>query len=399
MDRQADHSIKGFLYQFLLTVKTILTAKEHEIIVCEGIEDIDVKNGTIVNAIQCKYHESKENYTLSTVYKPILQMMSHYLGNPMMSINYQLHAYFPKEEFGAKSLSEDDIKEIFKSKNKNFKPLIESIRGKVNVAEFLKRFKFQIGLSYDDLSDEIKELAESEGFVRQEIDNLIFPNLIYIISAISVKKNADDRQITKKQLIKLLRSNKKLLVNSWMTELKEFDKVIKNKRTLLSEGLNSRSRRRAFIFSRGLSEESDYIVNFIKELINKYYSHELCKYEPLFCFDLDDDDYNKIRINLYENELVGWDGFVANKFIMSKFLLPPPITTMNNRIIKRDFHFKIINRINLDVLRSLMYDDYFIFMSDFNEIEINDSKKEIINLSNINYLNYIFQLRKGYEYD
>lgn len=75
MGRVADSTIKGFMYQFNLTLYQILKASD-DVIKVEGIvEDIDVSFNGHVTAIQCKYHEEQQKFQWSTVYKPILQMM------------------------------------------------------------------------------------------------------------------------------------------------------------------------------------------------------------------------------------------------------------------------------------------------------------------------------------
>lgn len=76
MTRTADFAIQGFLYQFNKTILEILHAPDASEVTVEGIiEDIDVVGASSIRAIQCKYHEEQQNFTLSLVYKPILQMM------------------------------------------------------------------------------------------------------------------------------------------------------------------------------------------------------------------------------------------------------------------------------------------------------------------------------------
>src|SRR4051812_5907498 len=96
MTRTADYAIQGFLYQFNKTLQEILKAPDDAVVTVEGIiEDIEVVTGEITTAIQCKYHESNESYTLSALYKPLLQMMSHFHANPGGKVEYILFAHFP----------------------------------------------------------------------------------------------------------------------------------------------------------------------------------------------------------------------------------------------------------------------------------------------------------------
>ena len=80
MGRIADATIKGFMYQFNLSLNEILKSAD-EVIKIEGIiEDIDKINKENITAIQCKYHEESEKFQWSMVYKPILQMLKTFAG-------------------------------------------------------------------------------------------------------------------------------------------------------------------------------------------------------------------------------------------------------------------------------------------------------------------------------
>ncbi|MCT7009442.1 hypothetical protein M1749_24160, partial [Salmonella enterica subsp. enterica serovar Oranienburg] len=71
MARTADYTIQGFLYQFNKTLLEILRAAGDSVVTVEGIvEDIDIVAGDVTTAIQCKYHESNDVFTLSSIYKP-----------------------------------------------------------------------------------------------------------------------------------------------------------------------------------------------------------------------------------------------------------------------------------------------------------------------------------------
>lgn len=118
MGRVADSTIKGFMYQFNLTLNQILKASD-DIIKVEGIvEDIDVSFNDHVTAIQCKYHEEQQKFQWSTVYKPILQMMKTFcMMDRGLDIKFILYAYFPNEKEGKKLLNEKQMENILKTDN------------------------------------------------------------------------------------------------------------------------------------------------------------------------------------------------------------------------------------------------------------------------------------------
>ena len=74
--RQANSTIKGYLYQFNKSILEILSADDEASITLEGvIKDIQLPNAT--STIQCKYHEDAK-FTMSSVVAPILKMTCHY---------------------------------------------------------------------------------------------------------------------------------------------------------------------------------------------------------------------------------------------------------------------------------------------------------------------------------
>ena len=117
----ADYTIKGFVYQFNKTLEQLLIEPEGSEITVEGIiEDIDIVTPGITKAIQCKYHETKGNYNLSDIAKPILQILVHYSKNIDKNIQYILYAHFPNESLGEKTVSKTDIETIMNTSNKKY---------------------------------------------------------------------------------------------------------------------------------------------------------------------------------------------------------------------------------------------------------------------------------------
>ena len=101
--RQANSTIKGYLYQFNKSILEILNADDEASITLEGvIEDIDIQLPNATTTIQCKYHADSK-FTMSSVAAPLLEMVCHYnecvaLGK---STHYILYAHYSEniEEF------------------------------------------------------------------------------------------------------------------------------------------------------------------------------------------------------------------------------------------------------------------------------------------------------------
>ena len=94
--RQADSTIKGYLYQFNKSIYEILLLEDEASITLEGaIEDIDVLSPTSLTTIQCKYHEDKK-YQISSVAVPILEMLCNFCETSYLGkdVKYILYAYY-----------------------------------------------------------------------------------------------------------------------------------------------------------------------------------------------------------------------------------------------------------------------------------------------------------------
>jgi len=95
LDRIADSTIKGFLYQFNKTILEVVTAGDDDVVTVEGVvEDVDILSTSgELKAIQCKYHESKKEFIPSLIFKPLLQMAEAYDKNPSENIRYTIFIY------------------------------------------------------------------------------------------------------------------------------------------------------------------------------------------------------------------------------------------------------------------------------------------------------------------
>lgn len=323
MTRSADYTILGFIYQFNKTLLAILEDTEESEISIEGvIEDIEVKSVLSTKAIQCKYHETKEKFTLSSIYKPILQMMDYFHQNQGSNIEYRLFAHFPNEEIGAtKVLVITEIEEIFKSKDKGLKKLIEKLQGKVNINEFCKRFVLEFGPSLDELMVVVQNALVSNGMPENDIDTLIYPNSIQMIAELSTIHDPLLRKITKDKLLKDLIKIKKTAISRWTIELKTIDKILKTRKKQLKENLSKNSRLRYFIISEGsIDNFNEVIVTFISEYLDKFHFKEVHDKTPIFCLECPKDMYYSIIHRLHKKKIKINDGLVAGNFEKVKFL-------------------------------------------------------------------------------
>ena len=82
------YAIKGFEYQIDKTLIEVLTARDHESVIClEQIQDINTDDFVM----QVKYKESAKLIP-SVIRNPIVQLISEY--NSVPTKNYILYCYF-----------------------------------------------------------------------------------------------------------------------------------------------------------------------------------------------------------------------------------------------------------------------------------------------------------------
>jgi len=441
MNREADHTIKGFVYQFNKTLEEILLSENGTKIKVEGIvEDIDIISTDKIKAVQCKYHETKNKFSLSDIAKPILQMLTHYSENTNKNIQYVLYAHFPNETKGEKQLTIKDIEKILETKNKKYianyiskikppkdktiKDLIQKERKNssdlTEIAKYYKRqtdldtniiltnfleperFKFIIGKSYGELiKDTQKLLEEKTSFSNEDITEIFYPNAIQIIADKSIESNGQERIIERKNFLNKLENTKKVAISRWTKELLSFKKIMKRRREQLLPKLKENHRLRYFIINvDSLYDFDKQIINFIVDYLKKYhYKIKLHSKTPVFCFQTKNDEIiSEIESRLYEKNIYVNTGYIGKKFYEKEFLKEP------QRIIKDSwFEFRlrlcILSNEIIDLLKNNKCDDLFLIGNIRNK-EINnmlDVNIEKIGVSNFNELKYLLNLKKDIE--
>lgn len=356
MSRSADYTIQGFLYQFNKTLLEIMAAPDDSEITIEGIiEDIEIVSNGHTNAIQCKYHETVNNYTLSSIYEPVLQMMDHYHKTQSGSIKYVLFAHFPNTT--TIQLTSADIGDILKSNDKGLKKYIERLYGKVNIDGFLSVFTIEIGQQFDALVKTIHDKLVAPGLSEIDIATITYPNAIHIIGELSRKHDVSDRKITRKDLLARLSTIKSTAISHWTLSLKSRSELLKHRRKQLQVNLKINSRLRYFIVhADSLSDFDEQIVLFIKGYIDKYHFKPAHISTPIFCINAQDNVFKDIQLRLLKKDIIANDGMVADVFHEDRFFRDPIITKD-----QREFMLRVIRwEPNGIILNKRKADDIFI---------------------------------------
>ncbi len=432
MNREADYTIKGFLYQFNKTLIKLLDEPDTSTIIVEGIiEDIDVHTPLGLKAIQCKYHETKDKFRLSDITKPVLQMLSHFADNSNSSIEYILYAYFEGESPGIKQLNEEDIKSILSTTNKDYiasyipqimKPIdttIDQLVKKdkktfdekneiiryyratqlepcIDIGKFLQVFKLEFGKSFEQISIDVKNKLVNEGFSKEDVDELFYPNAIQRIAELSIMHCEENRKINKRELLAYIKETKKTAITRWTRELQTYDKFLKKRREQLYSNLQKNIRSRYFIIDPEMIDNfDDNIITFLQEFIEKYnYKPKLHPKTPLFCFDTANTNFiADLEERLHLKNIDIETGYRGYKFFEDTFFREPLRTGSS---VEFKLRVCTLNDDTMKALNSNKGDDLFIISRKMYEgLDTRDVNVERLEINSFDELKYLLCLTNG----
>ena len=397
MDRTANYTIKGFLYQFNVTLEKILKSNNEDQICIEGIvEDIDIYDGEGIEAFQCKYHETKDNFTLSLIYKPVLLMLFDFFKNDSKNIKYRLYIHVPNIPENYK-LTKEDIDKILKNKNEEYKKIlvkINDILTEDKIPKFLENFKIIAGKSKEELEEELHNLLKKElGFNLKDVQDIFYPNVIERIAEISAIREIEKRKVTKNEILSDLRKKKSTAITRWTRELKNYKELLTIRKKQLKDNLSENNRKRYLIFdSSKIKDFDEHIVIFVKKFVNKY-SHKvnLHKKLPIFwIIDYKKENVEKLVSRLYKKEIISTTGYVGNEFYKNYFLREP--MTRNN---EKEFYLRICgeNEELTKIFNENKPDDLFIIScKEIEQIDVIDINLEYLEIENLNELEYLLNM-------
>ena len=424
--RQANSSIKGFLYQFDKALLEVLLSDENETIMLEGqIEDIDIVSESGVETIQCKYHEDKD-FAMSNVVEPMLDMLCHFATKQIIGqkTKYILYAYFKNNVDSIAQNSFNDFllttenKEILvkyfsqifnisdatilelankAKKTKDEKKQISdyfinnksSRTYKVSLDGFFEVFEYRKAEQHEVLKERIVEQLLVYYDV-ETVKNLYYPNAFVKIASMSSIKNAEHRKLTKLELLRWLSEQKILLANKWMFEIQDRKDVLKKNKTYLSEIFSGNPDVRAFVFSNVfLRDNENALVSFIIEYVNKYYCKKHLQKPPIIILDSDGDSLmNKTITSLFRYQVTVNNGLVGSGFDKDSFI--------NNSNCASGFSLKITlyQNITVEMLQQCKL-NYLLYIGEQHE-PISDScfRTEMLGISSIPELRYLVGLDK-----
>ncbi len=425
--RQADSTIKGYLYQFNKSILEILNSDDDASITLEGvIEDIDIRSPHTTSTIQCKYHEDAK-FTLSSVAAPILEMVCHF--NECMAlgkdIKYVLYAYYSENvdnidteafvEYILTTTSKELIIGYFhriftisdptilslankSKKTPNDKNMLldyyKSNRSKLTYCidwnNFWQHFKYMKAENFETLKEEvIQKLCENTN--RETAENLYYPNAFSIVANYSAKSDESERTISKQDFVERLKSMESVLITKWMLAAMDKKKILKTKKQHLASNFSLNTAIRAFVFSEYfLSVNEDKIIPFIQEYILKYYRKKTLHKPPLFIFE-NGSVMKKVILGLHKYQQSVNSGLVGNEFFADSFI--------NNTDCSPDFVCKVASLINVNigVLEACNVNQLYIIGEVNTELNSSNYYTEQIEIDELNVLRYLVNLERTLE--
>ncbi|MET2985918.1 DUF4297 family anti-phage-associated protein [Aureibaculum conchae] len=360
-DRTAIDTIKGYFYQFDLSILKLLELKDenHQITV-EGIEDVDIDNATTETAVQCKYH-SKTEYNHSVIAKPIRLMLNHFnqvLKGKEKKVKYYYYGHFKS---GQSKLSFPITVEFLKkhlltytkakTQHRHFDELNLSDN---DLEEFLKQLEIDVNAkSYEDQLSQIYELLKKQDLFEAddfEAENYYYNNALKSISFLAVKDKKNDRTISKKKFLEEINS-KRVLFHKWFVEFKGRKKLLADLRKEYFTSYNISPFERFFLIEVKANYSKSELKNVILLIAKKWSDIKSVKNPDTFCPYIFINGLKKTELISLKTELHN-EGF---KFTDGYNFSGSPF---NADVIKQKATFH--NKITLKIINELIFIEQLI---------------------------------------
>jgi hypothetical protein len=231
-DRSAVDTIRGYFYQFDLSILSVLQlTSPDDSVEIECTEDIDIRTATDVTATQCKYYEKTE-YNHSVIKDAIKHMVSHFkksLAGTKPKVFYSIKGHYAS---GQKKLDGGIDVDFLK---KHFLTYSEGKgTGKVtryhhselglsdaDLGEFLNRLTIDVrAKKFDEQYRLVLEaLQVIFGSTPFSAEYFYYNNALGVIRELSIEAAPADRTITKKEFLARINIST-VLFNEWFVEKK-----------------------------------------------------------------------------------------------------------------------------------------------------------------------------------
>lgn len=227
-NRSANATIKGYFYQFDHTILQILQASsDNSSVVIEGIEDVDIEDGSDSVLVQCKYYEGTE-YNHSKIKDAVIQMLRHYHKAgcfERQQLRYRLYGHYKaghdklNPTFDLAFLKKHFL--TYKDKDKTQQQEQERLRiTDVQLVHFQKLLEININApSYEAQQSQIMTLLKKQipSCQQEDAEAFYYPNAINVIQGLAIMGDISDRKITKAKFLADVNC-KEIVFSRWLHE-------------------------------------------------------------------------------------------------------------------------------------------------------------------------------------
>lgn len=227
-DRSAVDTIRGYFYQFDLSILSILQlASPDDSIEIECIEDIDIRTASDITATQCKYY-AKTEYNHSVIKDAVKHMVSHFkesLGGTKPKVAYSIKGHYASgQEKLDGGVDVDFLKKHFLTYTKEkvtYYHYLDLGLSDAELEEFLKRLTIDIrAKAFDQQFREVVGVLQvALGGTSFSAEYFFYNNALAVIRDLSIKASPTDRAVTKKQFLARINTSS-ILFNEWFVERK-----------------------------------------------------------------------------------------------------------------------------------------------------------------------------------
>ncbi len=227
-DRSAVDTIRGYFYQFDLSILSILQlASMEDSVEIECIEDIDIRTATDVTATQCKYY-AKTEYNHSVIKDAVKYMLSHFkesLTGTKPKVYYSIKGHYSSgQEKLDGGIDVGFLKQHFltyKKEKVTHQHHIDLGLSDTELEEFLKRLKIDVRAK--DYEEQFREVIDTLqaifGGSPFSAEYFFYNNALALIRELSIKAAPADRSITKREFLTKINTSS-VLFNEWFVQRK-----------------------------------------------------------------------------------------------------------------------------------------------------------------------------------
>lgn len=294
-DRSAVDTIRGYFYQFDLSILSILQlASPDDSIEVECTEDIDIRTATDVTATQCKYY-AKTEYNHSVIKDAVKHMVSHFkesLVGTKPNVSYSIKGHYASgQEKLDGGIDVDSLKKHFLtySEGKGAAKVTRYHHSELGLSdadlgEFLSRLTIDVrAKEFDAQYREVLEALRSIlGGTPFSAEYFYYNNALAVIRELSIQPAPTDRTITKKVFLTKVNTST-VLFNEWFVEKKGKKAHLAALRKEYFTELNVSPHERFFLIE---ADAGSYVRSDLKDLffeLSKKWA-KLSKRDPVpFC--------------------------------------------------------------------------------------------------------------------